>query len=120
MKAVERKQYKAINFDLIIKELEAVFGKGNYRKAYSQIRRFLEKSKFEHRQWSGYRSINTMTYTELLDVCIRLFVHLPWLAGCARRFDVTNIGREYEMLGIMKDQLLNQDDDMSIDIDIMA
>jgi virulence-associated protein VapD len=120
MRTVERKQYKAINFDLVTKRLNDTFGENKRRKAYTLIRRFLEKNGFEHRQWSGYRSRDTMTYTEVLDVCTRLFFELPWLGDCAGKYDVTNIGKEFDMLGIMKDQFAGQDDFADIGIDISA
>jgi virulence-associated protein VapD len=115
MKTVERRQFKAVNFDLVIKELNEEFGAGNHRRAYAKIRRFLEKNGFEHRQYSGYRSKSTMFYTELLDICTRMFVALPWLSHCASRYDVTNIGREFDMLGIMREQFAAQ---QSLDIDV--
>lgn len=34
---------RAINFDLSTKALEDVFGKGNTRKPYSDIRKFMER-----------------------------------------------------------------------------
>jgi virulence-associated protein VapD len=117
MKIVERRQFKAINFDLIIKKLVEEFGQGKHLRAYAQVRRFLEKNGFEHRQWSGYRSKSTMTYTELLDVCMRLFAQFPWLGRCANRFDVTNIGREYDMLGIVKEQIPEAEAGVDIEFD---
>jgi virulence-associated protein VapD len=120
MKTVERKQFKAVNFDLLIKKLNEEFGEGNHRRAYAKIRRFLERNGFEHRQYSGYRSKNTMSYTELLDVCTRMFVALPWLSYCASRYDVTNIGREFDMLGIMREQFTAQQSlDISISVDLL-
>jgi virulence-associated protein VapD len=117
MRTVERKQYKAVNFDLVIQRVEAEFGEGKRRAAYARIKRFLEKNGFEHRQYSGYRSTSTMTYTELLDVCTRLFVALPWLGDCASKFDVTNIGREFDMLGIVREQMPDADADFDPTLD---
>jgi virulence-associated protein VapD len=120
MKTVERKQYKAINFDLVTKHLNSVFGEAKRGNAYSLIRSFLEKNGFEHRQWSGYRSKDTMTYTEVLDICTRLFIELPWLGNCAGKYDVTNIGREFDMLEIIREQFAEQADVLDIEIDIYA
>ena len=47
--------------DLSTKELEGIFGEGNTRKPYSDIRNFMEKNDFEHRQFSGYVSVEPKT-----------------------------------------------------------
>ena len=47
---------KAINFDLSTNELESIFGKNNTSKPYSDIKHFMERDDFEHRQYSGYVS----------------------------------------------------------------
>lgn len=47
---------KAINFDLSTNTLEELFGKGNTKKPYSDIKHFMEKNGFEHSQYSGYVS----------------------------------------------------------------
>ena len=48
---------KAINFDLSTNTLEELFGKGNTKKPYADIKKFMEENGFEHRQYSGYVSV---------------------------------------------------------------
>jgi virulence-associated protein VapD len=96
------KRYKAINFDLSTKALIEVFGESNCRQAYNFIRRFLENRGFLHRQWSGYVSENAMGALEVTDVVIDLFEEQEWLLDCANRFDVTDIGKEYDMLSTLR------------------
>lgn len=51
----------AINFDLDTKKLETLYSSKNWRQAYDDIRDFLKKNNFEHRQGSGYISKEEMS-----------------------------------------------------------
>lgn len=48
---------KAINFDLDDGFLKRNYPSNNYKKAWNDIRAFLVKSDFVHRQYTGYVSI---------------------------------------------------------------
>lgn len=50
---------KALNFDLDTKKYEENTGKHS-PTAYVEIKRFLEKNNFEHRQGSGYISKDSL------------------------------------------------------------
>jgi virulence-associated protein VapD len=92
------KQYKAINFDLDTHKLIEEFGRNGHSKAYATINKYLTSHGCAHRQWSGYRSNYPMMYTEVLDIAVGMFDEFKWLSRCANRFDITNIGREYDVL----------------------
>jgi virulence-associated protein VapD len=102
---VTQKYFKAINFDLSTYALRKLFGESGRKTAYSRIRRHFESINFTHRQYSGYISNNEMSYVEAVKVCRDLFAKFPWLYQVTQVFDVTNIGGEFDMFAIMKEQL---------------
>ena len=114
----EQKRYKAINFDLDTQRLRNLFGESGRRKAYASIGRFLKSNGFEHIQGSGYRSINTMTTAEIIDVVVALYTELTWLPDCVQKLDVTNIGTEYDMNLIAKRRIQSEpmEEDISFDV----
>ncbi len=95
------KQYKAFNFDLSVRALQENYPGTNYRQAYQDIRQFLEDNGFEHRQGSGYRSINEMSDIEVTLLVVRLGRSFPWLGKCVKHFDVTNIGSNYDLCDLL-------------------
>lgn len=96
----ERKSKKAFNFDLCIKDLEEFYPNKDYKQAYKDIKRFFKANGFKHRQWSGYISEKPLSVSEVLIFAEKLWVEFPWLEQCAAKFDVTNIGRTYDMLSM--------------------
>lgn len=68
MKYGPRKYYKAINFDLNIRKLENDGYYRDYRQAYSEVAKFMKENSFEHAQYSGYHSINKISFVELNDI----------------------------------------------------
>lgn len=94
----QQRRKKAINFDLDSAKLREEFGEGGRRKAYHRIGRFLKQEGFEHRQWSGYVSDNPRSNAEMYDIIDRLAQNNLWLDTCVRRFDVTNVGSESDMI----------------------
>ena len=68
---------RAINFDLSTNALEEIFGKGNTKKPYSDIKHFMEKNGFEHSQYSGYVSKKKWMLQKLMKICIVLKILLP-------------------------------------------
>ena len=69
---MERKYFKALNFDLDTHQLKAHYPGANYRQAYDDLRRFFKRHQFSHRQGSGYK------------------------------IDVTNIGRQHDLTELLK------------------
>ena len=97
---MERKQHKALNFDLDTKALKQHYPTAHFRQAYRDIHRFLEANGFEHRQWSGYRSVRAMSDAEITLTITRLNEQFPRLSQCVNHFDVTNIGRNYDLAAL--------------------
>lgn len=92
---------KAIYFDLDTNSLLSIFPKGT-RKPYSEIKKFMIKKGFNHRQYSGYDSIDAMSHAQVVKIIKDLSRELPWLSKCLKKLDVTDIGKEYDLLMIVK------------------
>lgn len=112
---MERKYYKAINFDLNINHLKDYYSKENHLNAYSDIRSYLLKKGFEHRQGSGYRSKEKLTDIEITAIVREMGKKFPWLHKCVGQFDVTNIGQNYSLIAILEPEDLDLDEPMKID-----
>lgn len=95
---MNKKCLKAINFDLDTKKLKQYYPNKNYRQAYKDIKKFLVNNGFKHRQFSGYMSQVPMGQHEAAYIISTLADQYPWLSKCARRFDVTDIGKEHDMM----------------------
>jgi virulence-associated protein VapD len=105
-----------VNFDLDTKKLDAVFGTGKYRKGYALIKRYLENNGFEHRQWSGYRSLSAVSTIHIIDIINEMSRALPWFLSCAHKIDVTNIGREFDMIKTLRDMQDDETPDIQIEL----
>lgn len=92
-----KKSRRAINFDLNQASLRELYPSDNEKDAYADIRSFLEKNGFEHRQGSGYVSLAPLTDYAVTLVVEQLSASLQWLADCISTFDVTNIGQIFDM-----------------------
>ena len=97
-----QRRYKALNFDLDSSRLRQIFGEKGRRKAYAQIKSFLTKNGFEHRQWSGYTSQKPMSYAEVYDIVFKMIDQCTWLPNCVNQFDATNVMAETDMLDAIK------------------
>jgi virulence-associated protein VapD len=108
---------KQITFDLSQKALETYYPKPKatlnpkfYKKAYTDISKFLKKNGFEHRQFSVYISIHKMTMTDVTITMQLLADEMPWLIQCVNQIDVTNIGTQHSLIQTLSDAA--QDFDM--------
>jgi len=101
----ESKKYKALYFDLRIKDLAEHYSKTNPKGAYSQISRFLTKRNFSHAQYSGYHSNYKTTDLEIFDLIHEMSQELPWLHKCVNHFEVTNIGTNYDLMDLFIEQI---------------
>lgn len=102
---------KAINFDFDTKALQKYYPSPNWRKAYDDINKFLLTNGFEHRQGSGYVSLQRMDNYSVEMLLKRLSSQFAWLSKSVKHFDVTNIGISFDMLDIIKDASLENDID---------
>lgn len=99
---MERKYYKAINFDLNTGQLKDVYPGMNYRKAYADLRSFLENHEFLHRQGSGYFSEEKLSTADIYDLMTDLSTEFPWLCQSVKKMDVTNIGNQYDLVELLQ------------------
>ncbi|MDE7215218.1 MAG: hypothetical protein K2O08_00270 [Clostridia bacterium] len=91
---MERPKYKAINFDLdtnIMKE------KAIYPNGYKQIKETLKDCGFVHRQGSGYVSKNKIDSLAISNALSMIISQHSWFADCVKKFDVTDVGRQYDL-----------------------
>lgn len=93
---------KAINFDLNTKALQTHYHNGSWQNAYNDLRSSLEKKGFEHRQYSGYVSENSMTYNGIRKTIKKLGKEFPWLKDCVNKLDVTEIGDTFDLKYILE------------------
>jgi virulence-associated protein VapD len=96
---------KQITFDLSHKALAAHYPRPKttinpefYKKAYSDISRFMRQNGFEHRQFSVYTSDGKITDTDINILMDDLAKRMPWLTLCVNQIDVTNIGSQHSLL----------------------
>lgn len=97
---------KAINFDLDTKKLKDAYCVTNrpleYLKAYGEIKDFMKSKGFLHRQWSGYVSNEPLSKAQVDYLVQSMTRTFPWFAQCVEKFDVTNIGEQYDMMKKIK------------------
>ena len=102
---MERKYYKAINFDLDTNKLKKYYPR--YQQAYSDLLRFFKANGFLHRQGSGYVSKEKMTSADIVDLIGAFQKKFAWSGTCVKKIDVTNVGAQYDLTA-----LLTPDEDM--------
>lgn len=98
---------KAINFDIDTKKYEKCTGKKS-PNAYNEIKIFLEKYDFEHRQGSGYISKENMSDIDITTLVTNMTRTLKWLKPCVKQIDVTNIGKQHSLLSTI-DKIFNEE-----------
>lgn len=108
---MERRYYKAINFDLDTNRLKEYYSK--YQKAYSDLYGFFRSRDFSHRQGSGYVSNKKLISADIVDLISEMSDAFPWCATCIKKIDVTNVGAQYDLTS-----LLNVPDDINEDFEI--
>lgn len=105
---------KAINFDINTKKYEEITNKPA-PTAYSQIKSFLKKNGFEHRQGSGYISKDSLDDLVIVALITNMTLKYKWLKDCVKQIDVTNIGRQHSLVDAVQNaptenDLSNMDD----------
>ena len=112
---MERKYFKALNFDLDTHQLKEYYPGINYRRAYDDLCRFFKRHRFSHRQGSGYISDDKLATADIYDLMDELSWQLPWSGVCVNKFDVTNVGRQHDLT-----ELLKPAEDIVIDISLLT
>ena len=73
-----------------------------FKRAYKDIRRFMEASGFERRQYSVYVSAEALTTLDVALLAQRMAEELPWLRQCVKEITATNIGARHSLLGLLR------------------
>lgn len=94
----EVKHFKALYFDLCVKDLEKYYSATNPRGAYRKIQDYLLKRQFSHEQYSGYHSQYKTTDLEIFDLVYEMNKDFPWLKRCLNHFEVTNVGANHDLM----------------------
>ncbi len=95
---ISSKSRKSINFDLNDSLLKKHYLSKNYKNGWRDIKRFLEKSNFVHRHYSGYVSKDCITMSDVLNLVTEMSKQLVWLKQCVKEFDVTIVRDHYSLL----------------------
>ena len=99
---MERKYFKALNFDLDTHQLKEYYPGADYRQAYDDLRRFFRRHRFSHRQGSGYISDDKLATADIYDLMDELSHELSWIGICVNKNDVTNVGRQHDLTELLK------------------
>lgn len=101
---------KAFHFDLDEEKLKAHYPSDSttgYKRAWSNICSFLESNSFKHTQYSGYESVDILSYYEAYFVFKSLQEKYPWFIECAQVATVTEIGTHYDILKYLFQEIEN-------------
>ena len=99
----EVRYFKALYFDLRIKNLKEYFSELNPNGAYRKIRDYLVQRDFSHEQYSGYPSKYKTTDLEIFDLIREMGEEFSWLPQCLNHFEVTNIGTDHDLMQLFDD-----------------
>jgi len=94
---------KSLNFDLDTKKLKEHYLNKNYTEAYNDIKKFLIKNGFEHRQGSGYISEKEMSDGQITRLLKRMNKEYNWLRICCKTLDYYDVGSTFNGLEILED-----------------
>lgn len=94
----ESQEYKALYFDIRIKDLEEFYSQTNPKSAYTKIKSFLEKRNFSHEQYSGYHSTYKTTDMEIFALVKEMKQTFPWLQRSVNHFEVANLGKDHDLM----------------------
>lgn len=110
MARVSKRRY-AINFDLSIQQLKQHYSEEHPKRAYSDLKRYMLSHGFEHRQYSGYVSLQTLSKPELLEFTMDLHTKFPWLIECEGSMDATVITDIFDIKQMIIDTMTEDDDE---------
>ena len=102
----------AFNFDLSkskLKDLYPSTSPHGYKQAWADIRSFMEANDFTHTQYSGYESIDELSYFDAYVVLETLQETFPWFLQCAQVATLTEIGERYDVLDHLTRQVADKE-----------
>lgn len=105
----EGKKYKALYFDLKIKDLKEYYSSTDPTGAYRKIKNFLVKRNFSHEQYSRYHSNFKTTDLEIFDLIDEMGKSFPWLSKCVNHFEVTNVGANHDLMNLFVEEIEEPD-----------
>ena len=88
---------KALNFDLNDSLLRKYYPSKNYKKGWSDLKKYFINNGFKHRQYSGYVSLYPISMAEVVQVIKKLSSNYTWLKYCVKEFDMNLIGDEFSL-----------------------
>ncbi|ADI66380.1 hypothetical protein [Mobiluncus curtisii] len=100
----------AFHFDLAeakLKERYPSESATGYKQAWADIRSFLEANGFTHTQYSGYESVEPMTYFDAYNILDNLQDQFSWFQPCAQGATLTEIGERYDVLEYLRAQTVD-------------
>lgn len=101
----------AFHFDLAearLKEHYPSHSAAGYKQAWADIRSFLEANGFTHTQYSGYESVEHMTYFDAYNILKNLSREFSWFTQCAQGATLTEIGERYDVLEHFRQQAIGR------------
>ena len=93
--------FKALYFDLHIRDLSKYYSKSNPNGGYTEIKEFLIQQDFTHEQYSGYHSNFKTTDMRIFRLIKLMKSKMPWLSKCATKFAVMDVGENYNLMKLM-------------------
>lgn len=112
---------KLITFDLNTSLLKEYYNK-SYTNAYYEIREYMEKHGYEHRQGSVYISKESFSLQDTLLYLQDMMDHFDWLEVCSNKMDIANLSKQYDALEMIKninnENTLEQQTDLNKNYDI--
>ena len=113
---INAKDRKFINFDLDDKALRAAYPKASYKQAWGDIQKFMLKNGFEHRQFSGYTSVQPMSKLKVSRLFSKMRKELPWLNedNVIKEIDVSNIGDTFSYKHMFNKKYIVREKDITI------
>lgn len=97
---------KAFNFDFDISRLKEHYPSTSpfgYKRAWTDIKKFMEAHGFQHSQYSGYESTQLLDDSEAYRIFYGLQEKYPWFAQCAQAATMTDIGNRHDVLSHLKE-----------------
>ena len=73
-----------------------------FKKAYKDIRRFMEANGFKRQQNSVYVSRSGLTALDVAVLTQKMAEQLPWLRMCVKEITTTSIGARHSLLGLLR------------------
>ena len=73
-----------------------------YPDGYRMLGLSFTKYGFDHRQGSGYISKSKLDSDQVNDIVAAIVTENPWLIRCAKRIDVTDIGRQHDLTALLQ------------------